>query len=102
MCITNGPIVRKQLKTSSSEEDLFSLLSCDECGDEVEKESQITCLHPDCDLNAHIVCLASKFLEHEASDEHMLPVEGCCPKCSTVLLWGHLVRKKLGCQDLGS
>ena len=52
------------------------------------------CLFPACNMESHTLCLSAKFLS--GSDE-VIPVEGKCPKCLRTVLWGDLLRYKMGC-----
>lgn len=63
------------------------------CSKSVESEDRISCVKPGCQLVAHLICLAGAFKQ----DEMILPVEGVCPVCDTSVLWGDLIRKKIGC-----
>ncbi|XP_011498336.1 PREDICTED: structure-specific endonuclease subunit slx1 [Ceratosolen solmsi marchali] len=66
---------------------------CQICLSMVEEEDAITCVEPNCSLISHLICLA----EHFRKDDMILPIEGCCPACNVDILWGDLIRKKLGC-----
>ncbi|XP_077995804.1 structure-specific endonuclease subunit slx1-like [Glandiceps talaboti] len=57
-------------------------------------DDTLSCVHPNCSMVCHMICLAKKFLKHS---EHLVPVEGKCPTCKNMVLWGDLVRKKRGC-----
>ncbi len=48
-----------------------------------------------CHVENHQVCLAKHFLRFEPG--HLVPLEGDCPKCKQLLLWGDLLRFKIGC-----
>ena len=47
-------------------------------------------------MESHMLCLARKFLGEKSSD-FIIPIEGACPKCKQMMLWGDLIRKKRGC-----
>ncbi|XP_050808362.1 structure-specific endonuclease subunit SLX1 [Gopherus flavomarginatus] len=55
----------------------------------------LRCFQPGCPLAAHPACLAREFLREEP--EQLLPVEGHCPGCKNLLLWGDLIRYHQGC-----
>ncbi|XP_067419994.1 structure-specific endonuclease subunit SLX1 isoform X2 [Emydura macquarii macquarii] len=55
----------------------------------------LRCFHPRCPLAAHPACLAQEFLREEP--QQFLPVEGHCPGCKNLVLWGDLIRYHLGC-----
>ncbi|XP_011297977.1 structure-specific endonuclease subunit slx1 [Fopius arisanus] len=65
---------------------------CDICYMTLDITDKVTCVRADCDLIAHIICLAKEF-DHE----RILPVSGTCPACKGHLLWGDVIRKKIGC-----
>ncbi|KAL7292104.1 hypothetical protein TKK_0014377 [Trichogramma kaykai] len=67
---------------------------CSLCLEPVLPDHRVNCIKPDCALVAHLVCLAKLFCK-ESGD--ILPVEGSCPICATDVLWGDLIRKKIGC-----
>lgn len=48
-----------------------------------------------CQQESHVLCLSKHFLKNDL--ENFLPIEGTCPKCNQLLLWGDLIRFKLGC-----
>ncbi|KAJ8676311.1 hypothetical protein QAD02_012098 [Eretmocerus hayati] len=66
---------------------------CNLCGKTVLEKESIVCVKTDCGLVAHLTCLAARFAEAGT----ILPVEGICPFCNTCVLWGDLIRKKIGC-----
>ncbi|XP_053982278.1 structure-specific endonuclease subunit slx1 isoform X2 [Hylaeus volcanicus] len=45
------------------------------------------------ETQAHLICLAHVFCK----DDMIIPVSGTCPACNTDVLWGDLIRKKVGC-----
>ncbi|XP_043373006.1 structure-specific endonuclease subunit SLX1 isoform X3 [Dermochelys coriacea] len=55
----------------------------------------LRCFHSGCPLAAHPACLAREFLREEP--QQFLPVEGRCPGCKNLLLWGDLIRYHQGC-----
>ena len=48
-------------------------------------------------MMSHIVCLAQHFLK---GTQELLPLDGICPYCKCALLWGDLMRHRLGCKDM--
>ncbi|CAB3220120.1 unnamed protein product [Arctia plantaginis] len=58
-------------------------------------QSKLTCLNANCELLAHVTCLADIFL----SPGEYVPIEGNCPFCNTKLKWGDLIRKMKGCSQ---
>ncbi|XP_025049740.1 structure-specific endonuclease subunit SLX1-like [Alligator sinensis] len=59
-----------------------------------EVDAPLRCIQPGCPLTAHPPCLARHFLKDEP--HQLLPVEGCCPCCNTLVRWGDLIRSHLG------
>ncbi|OAD52766.1 Structure-specific endonuclease subunit slx1 [Eufriesea mexicana] len=70
-----------------------SSIICSLCNSFLEKEQSIACIKPSCLLVAHLICLAQLFCK----DNMILPIEGICPVCDTNVLWGDLIKKKIGC-----
>ncbi|KAL6256807.1 hypothetical protein P5V15_011747 [Pogonomyrmex californicus] len=70
-----------------------SLMFCSLCGSSVMEKNSVTCVKPKCLLIAHLICLAKEFCK----DEMILPIEGTCPSCRTIVLWGDLIKKRNGC-----
>lgn len=66
---------------------------CCLCGLLLEAKESVSCIKPSCILLAHLICLANIFCK----GGNLLPIEGTCPDCKTSVLWGDLIRKKLGC-----
>lgn len=42
-----------------------------------------------------MICLSKKFLQKG----EFIPIEGKCPKCGEIFLWGDLIRKYKGCYE---
>ncbi|XP_071094357.1 structure-specific endonuclease subunit slx1-like [Haliotis cracherodii] len=57
-------------------------------------DTTVSCYHPQCQMEAHILCLAQRFLYDPGQ---IIPIEGFCLKCKQPLLWGDLIRHKRGC-----
>ncbi|XP_076646387.1 structure-specific endonuclease subunit SLX1 isoform X1 [Halictus rubicundus] len=66
---------------------------CSVCGLLVQQKELVHCIKPSCLLVAHLICLANLF----SKGAMILPIEGICPVCHTNVLWGDLIRKKIGC-----
>ena len=61
----------------------------------------LRCLHADCEMTAHIFCLAKSFLSEGKQDANFcIPLEGDCPVCKQNLLWGELIRHQHQLQDI--
>lgn len=88
---------REKINVTSRIEDDQPVLLCMICGLISEKQESVECIKPNCRLKAHLICLSRIF----STDGNILPIEGTCPSCNTNVLWGDLIRKKIGCyQDL--
>lgn len=88
-------ITSTQMSTQASQ---FHIVECHLCMKTIEnaERSKLTCINPRCKLRCHIVCLANVCLE----PGQYVPIEGDCPICEKHFLWGDLIRKKRGCNDL--
>jgi hypothetical protein len=106
MPITYGKVVSKRLKSTGKTSQKMKNLEilendvtyadttyCEICSETVDEEDKITCVQPGCTLISHLICLAELFRK----DDMILPVEGSCPVCHVNVLWGDLIRKKIGC-----
>lgn len=93
MTICQGPVKSRNLKPKSSTT-IPPDTECLLCSSYITNgQSKITCLNSNCELVAHITCLADLFL---VPGEYV-PIEGSCPFCSVKLKWGDLIRKMKGC-----
>ena len=61
-----------------------------------ESSNKVKCPLPGCKMAAHTLCLAQQFLAVEGAKE-LIPVEGSCPGCKQAILWGDIIRYKMGC-----
>lgn len=114
MPIAYGPIrikknaANKKSKSGASDsqgddDELLSLLRknekhirCSICRERLKaSDSNLKCVHPKCSMQAHIICLAKRFLTNQPGQ--IIPVDGKCPLCRAVILWGDLIRAKQGC-----
>ena len=105
MAIVYGPIPswkkpKKSEKGNTSEDELIPV--CKICESLIVVEDHILrCLHADCEMTAHIFCLAKTFLSESKQDANFcIPLEGDCPTCGQNLLWGELIRHQHQLQDL--
>ena len=85
--ITNKDKLTKNLE---KEEELSTCFLCNLSLNEADK---IICLSQICKCTTHLICLSKEFEKNDL----ILPIEGSCPKCKLNLLWGDLIRKKIGC-----
>lgn len=91
---------KKRGKRKESKESEINVINdaviefCSICNFTVKSEDKLMCIAPDCSLISHIDCLANLF----RTEESILPIDGNCPKCKNNILWGDLIRKKLGCK----
>ena len=105
MPISHGKVVSKILKKKSpknkhspekkqvTEAENPSIKLCSLCQFDIDTEDMVTCIKKNCHLMAHMICLAKIFTKNK----YFLPIAGECPACKTSVLWGVLIRKKLGC-----
>ena len=70
-----------------------ALIFCSICTLPLKETESVSCIKPNCLLVAHLICLANTFRKGNM----ILPVDGTCPGCITNVLWGDLIRKKVGC-----
>ncbi|XP_034937224.1 structure-specific endonuclease subunit slx1 [Chelonus insularis] len=91
--------INKNDKKKKNNDDFLSNLSqrirqeCDICLEYINDDDKVTCVKENCKLVAHIICLSKKF----RSDDKILPINGICPVCKELILWGDIVKKKIGC-----
>ena len=69
-------------------------ISCSFFAKQIVEENTLRCLKPACRMVSHTLCLARHFLGADSTE--VLPTEGQCPSCRSVLLWGDLIRFKAG------
>ncbi|KAK9746708.1 GIY-YIG catalytic domain [Popillia japonica] len=96
MPVCYGPVISKKLPKQRPEEDSEEIVQIDYCficNKRIISEKKLTCLNTSCDIISHITCLSEHFL----SVGEYVPVEGTCPKCKQIFLWGDIVRKYKGC-----
>ncbi|XP_054280325.1 structure-specific endonuclease subunit slx1 [Macrosteles quadrilineatus] len=95
MPITIGPVRSKKVITSTTEVPTSSTKTCLICNETIPIEDLVQCVTPGCSLHSHLLCLASLFIGNNS--QNLLPVEGYCPQCNTYVLWGDIIRKRIGC-----
>ncbi|XP_045503392.1 structure-specific endonuclease subunit slx1 isoform X2 [Colias croceus] len=86
-----GPVKSRNIKVA--ENNSVPTLPCKLCSESIS-DKQIKCLNENCNLVAHITCLAEKML----SPGEYIPIDGKCPLCKIYMKWGDLLRKMKGCQ----
>lgn len=98
MPICYGSVVSKKLpKNQESNHNLLLNeekidVICVICFEKIESKPLI-CLNPYCSSTSHIICLSKIF----CNQGDYIPVEGKCPQCDDIFLWGDIVRKYKGC-----
>lgn len=100
MPISYGEVITKKVTSTnhercSSKSINVDSLICQLCFKYIENKG-MTCLNSNCDLISHVICLG----EHYLDNGEYVPIEGKCPKCKENFLWGDVVRKHKGCNDL--
>lgn len=85
----------KDIKSKEVEEETTTSFTCQLCFECIENK-KLSCLNPSCDFLSHVLCLGNYILE---SGEYV-PIEGNCPKCEQNFLWGDIIRKYKGCDNL--
>lgn len=103
MPISYGKVVSRSLNKKSSKrkekelpaepEEDPTIMLCSLCDSYVTADDRVTCVKVSCHLMTHLICLAKLF----TNEKTLLPVDGDCPSCNTNVLWGDLIRKKIGC-----
>ncbi|XP_008546837.1 structure-specific endonuclease subunit slx1 [Microplitis demolitor] len=73
---------------------ISSFNNCYLCKKNVDLNDRVECVYKNCKLISHIICLGNLFTKN---DKKILPINGICPSCDKLVLWGDIVRKKLGC-----
>lgn len=58
-----------------------------------EEDKVLICPHDQCQMAAHLQCLAHHFLNQDTKTDCLLPVQGQCPSCERQLRWTDLVRE---------
>lgn len=96
MPIVYGPVIAKKLAQGTRQDNLKNsdTVKCFLCHREVDEKHKVQCIKPSCACVYHLICLARHFI---GNNESLLPVEGNCPSCNSIVLWGDLIRKKRGC-----
>ncbi|XP_043261973.1 structure-specific endonuclease subunit slx1 [Colletes gigas] len=86
-----GKVISRKVKKTDDRNE--SSMFCFICSLSLKKKELVSCIKPSCPLVAHLICLADIFCKNSM----ILPIEGTCPVCNTNVLWGDLIRKKVGC-----
>ncbi|CAF0921602.1 unnamed protein product [Didymodactylos carnosus] len=102
MPITYGPINvskqtssvpsrRKKKHDSDNNHQINTIVEyCSMCKKNMDVTSKLNC--PKCLTSFHILCLSRHFLSNDT--RQMLPIEGTCPQCLDILLWGEIIQYK--------
>ncbi|XP_057662806.1 structure-specific endonuclease subunit slx1 [Diorhabda carinulata] len=95
MPICNGAVVSKKVtKPTLTDNNSNIIQTCDVCSEKIITQA-IKCVNYNCDLTTHLLCLSNSFLK----PGEYIPIEGRCPKCENIYLWGDYVRKYKGCYN---
>lgn len=86
-------IEAKLKKLDESAHEVAKKEICLLCDQEI-RETSLECI-AECTGVFHTKCLAKYFLGSNPTMQ-MIPIEGNCPKCKQLLLWGDLIRKSKG------
>lgn len=82
----------KAVPKKKAEKDNWNInQNCNICHNNIKDVRILNCQAVSCDFNAHITCLAKEFLKQSNDTTNIFPVEGSCPSCSQLLLWGDLI-----------
>ncbi|XP_038213340.1 structure-specific endonuclease subunit SLX1 homolog [Zerene cesonia] len=91
MVICYGPVKSRNQKVDTCASS--QMTSCRLCSGDIN-DKHLKCLNDNCNLVAHIICLAEKLL----TPGEYIPIEGSCPLCKMYVKWGDLLRKMKRCQ----
>jgi structure-specific endonuclease subunit SLX1 len=94
MPICYGSVISKKVPSSLSHTSEETIIFCHFCRDDVV--GGMKCLNPECTVVGHVICFSKCFIKEKGE---YVPVEGECPGCLKVYLWGDLVRKFRGCYN---
>lgn len=94
MPICYGCVISKKLTKDDCCEETQQLQQhyCCCCNETID-EQPLVCLKSTCSSTSHLFCLSKRFLK---CGEY-IPIDGDCPKCGEIFLWGDLIRKYKGC-----
>ncbi|GKZ19661.1 slx4p interacting protein [Aspergillus brasiliensis] len=70
-------------------------LRCNICQAKVvlSEELAVVCPQASCYCISHLVCLSFKFLEHAEEPDQLVPIDGNCPLCDTVIQWSTMMQE---------
>ena len=77
-------------KTAATENDEDEDHSCAVCEEKIALSDSQYLVCPDCPACSHLTCIANHFL---AGQSDLLPINGHCPNCRSVILWDTMVRE---------
>ncbi|CDH49839.1 structure-specific endonuclease subunit slx1 [Lichtheimia corymbifera JMRC:FSU:9682] len=103
MTITSGPLDTSPMISSTVTGSTtavirsFSSTRCHVCLDPIQDmntkhDTFVACNNNDCDMVAHLTCLATEFLDDAKDQLSLVPVSGSCPDCRKQLFWGDLIQ----------
>jgi len=92
MPIAYGSLNKRKSKKASKgdfeEVKDVTIYKCVECLKRIkDPDDCLSCLSADCQMKAHLICLAKRFLMESDDTSFLIPIEGDCPKCYHTFLW---------------
>lgn len=101
MPICHGRVKIKKIPKLTATEKLVNATAtettlCKICYDYIGPDNFVSCISPNCRFIGHLKCLAKLMLE----PGQYVPIQGTCPSCKKIVLWGDLIRMRKGCSDL--
>ncbi|KJF60596.1 GIY-YIG catalytic domain-containing protein [Coccidioides immitis RS] len=71
------------------------VIPCGICKQKLNLEDDLIaiCPHGQCNCASHILCLSSKFLEIGNAPNRIIPMNGKCPSCSSIIEWSILMKE---------
>lgn len=106
MPIAYGPLSKRKPEKSKRRgreelEDInISHYTCVVCSEEIkDTDDCLSCISESCQMKAHLICLATRFLMESEDSSHLIPVEGDCPTCYHTFLWRDLLKHRNGMEQ---
>lgn len=69
--------------------------TCGVCMKDVHVSSSLLLICPNatCQTVSHLACLSKKFLTEEGAQDALVPIEGTCPGCHSLLKWSTMMKE---------